>query len=81
MSLRVWAMAAAVCWFVAVVIIALPVVSVGGHGCGQALEATYRGPNCADGGWRRLDWLLTWLILTAPITLGYLARVASRRPE
>ena len=80
MSLRGWAVAALACWLVAVLLVALPVVSPGGHGCGQALEATYRGPECADRGLRRLDWLLTWLVLTAPVTLGYLARVA-RRPE
>ena len=75
-----WAVAAAVCWVVAVLIVAIPVTN-DGHGCGQALEATHRGPSCAEGGWRRLDWLITWLVLTAPVTLGHLARVASRRSE
>lgn len=80
--MRIWAAAAAFCWLVAVLIIVIPVVSHGGHGCGQALEATHRGGVCEEGGLRRLDWLLTWLILTAPVTLGYLARVAAgRRPE
>ena len=84
---RAWQVAAWFCWAVTLLIVLRPInIDVADNDdsvpCGRVFEAalTAEYEPCAVKGSRRLDTLALWVVLTAPVTLGYLTS-RPRRPQ
>lgn len=77
---RMFGAAALFCWLVAMFMLILP-VNDGGIRCGRPVTTAFSAGNCGHAAAGRLQGLAFWLLLTAPITLGYYARKAATGPE
>ena len=84
---RAWQVAAWFCWAVALVIVIRPVtIDIANTDdsveCGRIFEArTTEYLPCREKASGRLDTLLIWAVLTAPVTLGYLTSRTPRAPR
>lgn len=82
---RMFGGAALLCWLVAMLMLIVPVESSQGDRCGRPVTTAFSTGNrdCGERAAGRLQGLAFWLLLTAPITLGYYARKAAgpERPE
>jgi hypothetical protein len=77
---RFWGGAALFCWLVALFMVILPVKD-GSHVCGRPFTVALSSGPCGERAAGRVQGLAFWLLLTAPITLGYYARKAAAGPE
>ena len=75
--LRWWGVGASFCWLVALLLLIAPVSD--GERCGRPVTVALSSDDsgCAEKAAGRLQGLAFWLLLTAPVTLGYLARKAA----
>ena len=86
-SLQVLAIAAGICWFVALSLALLPVDANDGglgHGCHLPLvDALGDDPLCTERARTRAGHLGTWLVVTGAVSTAFVARSArpSREPE
>lgn len=83
-----WGTGAVLCWLVALFILTSPVDlprdrAGDGFRCGRPVTVALSGGDgaCAERAVGRVQGLAFWLLLTAPVTLGYFARKAAAGPE
>lgn len=78
---RWWGIGASFCWLVALFMLITPVEAGGRCGRPVTVALSSEGGRCGEAAAGRLQGLAFWLLLTAPITLGYFARKAATGPD